>query len=90
MECSTDGRGLIGGHVERERGRKAPFFMPWHNENAAIGIMKLSPEQERERLARWLRNGEKWDPRNDEDYDTFDYGTEPLPGDTTWTKKKAP
>lgn len=52
--------------------------------------MKLSPEQERERLARWLRNGEKWDPRNDKDYDTFNYGTEPLPGDTTWTKKKAP
>jgi len=26
------------------------------------------------------------DPRNDEDYDTFDYGTEPIPGDTTWIK----
>lgn len=24
------------------------------------------------------------DPRNDEDYDTYDYGTEPLPGDRTW------
>jgi hypothetical protein len=26
------------------------------------------------------------DPRNDEDYDTFEYGTEPLPGDQTWKK----
>lgn len=49
--------------------------------------MKLSPEQERERLARWLRNGEAYDPRNEEDYDTFEYGTEPLPGDHTWTTK---
>lgn len=24
------------------------------------------------------------DPRNDEDYDTWDYGTEPLPHDHTW------
>lgn len=28
------------------------------------------------------------DPRNDEDYDTFLYGTEPIPGDTSWTTKK--
>lgn len=49
--------------------------------------MKLSPDQERERLARWLRNGEVYDPRNDDDYDTFEYGTEPLPGDHTWTKQ---
>lgn len=28
------------------------------------------------------------DPRNDEDYDTFEYGTEPLPGDTTWRQAK--
>ena len=26
------------------------------------------------------------DPRNDQDYDTFDYVSEPLPGDTTWAK----
>jgi len=24
------------------------------------------------------------DPRNDEDYDTYEYGCEPLPGDITW------
>ena len=24
------------------------------------------------------------DPRNEEDYDTWDYGTEPLPHDHTW------
>lgn len=29
------------------------------------------------------------DPRNDEDYDTFEYGTEPLPGDETWKKSDA-
>lgn len=28
------------------------------------------------------------DPRNDEDYDTFEYGTEPLPGDETWKKSE--
>jgi len=26
------------------------------------------------------------DPRNDDDYDTFEYGTEPIPGDTHWVK----
>lgn len=26
------------------------------------------------------------DPRNDDDYDTYEYGTEPLPGDETWKK----
>ena len=24
------------------------------------------------------------DPRNEEDYDTWEYGTEPVPGDATW------
>jgi hypothetical protein len=27
------------------------------------------------------------DPRNEEDYDTWEYGTEPLPNDHTWEKK---
>lgn len=31
-----------------------------------------------------MRRGD--DPRNEQDYDTFDYGTEPLPGDTIWVK----
>ena len=35
------------------------------------------------------RKWEKKDPRNDKDYDTFDYGTEPLPFDRTWACKKA-
>ena len=26
----------------------------------------------------------KDDPRNEEDYDTWEYGTEPIPGDQTW------
>ena len=58
---------------------------------------KLSVEQERERLARWLGKGEVYippseevyDPRNEDDFDTFSYGTEPIPGDTTWAKEKA-
>lgn len=28
------------------------------------------------------------DPRNEDDYDTFEYGTEPLPHDDTWVPKK--
>ena len=28
------------------------------------------------------------DPRNDEDYDTYEYGTEPLPHDDSWVPKK--
>ena len=27
------------------------------------------------------------DPRNEEDYDTWEYGAEPLPNDHTWEKK---
>lgn len=27
------------------------------------------------------------DPRNEEDYDTWEYGTEPLPGDEEWANK---
>ena len=29
------------------------------------------------------------DPRNEPDYDTFPYGTEPIPGDKTWATPKA-
>lgn len=28
------------------------------------------------------------DPRNEDDYDTWDYGTEPLPHDHTWVHGK--
>ena len=35
------------------------------------------------------RRWEAPDPRNDNDYDTFDYGTEPLPGDRTWAFRGA-
>ena len=28
------------------------------------------------------------DPRNEEDYDTWEYGTEPIPQDHTWREKK--
>ena len=29
--------------------------------------------------------GSPSDPRNEDDYDTWEYGTEPVPGDHTWT-----
>ena len=50
--------------------------------------MKLSAEQERERLKRWMASGEMYDLRNEEDFDTWDVGMEPLPGDRSWAKKK--
>ena len=28
------------------------------------------------------------DPRNEDDYDTWEYGTEPVPGDNTWSNRK--
>ena len=40
------------------------------------------------RLAKWLSKGEIYDPRNEEDYDTYTYGTEPIPSDPTWTRAK--
>lgn len=58
---------------------------------------ELTPE-EKELLAQALCNLQNFienetthyvlveDPRNDEDYDTFEYGTEPLPNDQTWKK----
>lgn len=61
---------------------------------------QLTPEEE-ELLAQALSNLQEFiesetthyvlveDPRNDQDYDTFEYGTEPLPGDQTWKKSEA-
>ena len=58
---------------------------------------ELTPE-EQELLAQALSNLQTFieeetthyvfveDPRNEDDYDTFEYGTEPLPGDRTWKK----
>lgn len=28
------------------------------------------------------------DPRNEDDYDTWEYGTEPIPHDKTWDEKQ--
>lgn len=50
--------------------------------------MQLSEEQEKERLRRWMASGEIYDPRNEDDFDTWNVGLEPLPGDATWAKKK--
>ena len=53
-------------------------------------------------MDRWTRGKDYWsvlaeiqgalayDPRNDSTYDTFTYGTEPLPYDTTWAQTKEP
>lgn len=61
---------------------------------------ELTPE-EKDLLAQALSNLQEFiesetthyvlveDPRNDQDYDTFEYGTEPLPGDQTWKKSEA-
>ena len=47
-------------------------------------------------MDRWTKGKDYWsvlaeiqralalDPRNDEDYCSYNYGTEPIPGDTTW------
>jgi len=44
-------------------------------------------------VVQWLQEeaaiADSWnDPRNESDYDTYEYGTEPLPGDTTWAQTK--
>jgi hypothetical protein len=31
-----------------------------------------------------------YDPRNDSDYDSYEYATEPIPYDTTWAQTKEP
>jgi hypothetical protein len=35
------------------------------------------------------RKWEKADPRNDDDYDTWDYGMGPIPMDRTWAYRKS-
>jgi len=36
-----------------------------------------------------MERPEMRDPRNEDDFDTWEYGTEPLPEDRTWTKQAA-
>ena len=52
--------------------------------------MKSRQEGGKRRVAFWLQTSQQSDPRNDDDYDTWDVGMEPLPGDYTWTNEKAP
>lgn len=86
---------LIGG-CAKEGGRKLSLFCCY---TLAAGLRlyrkgrismkrQLSPDEERMRLAKWLSKGEIYDPRNEEDYDTYTYGTEPIPNDPTWTRAK--
>jgi hypothetical protein len=51
-------------------------------------MMELSVEQERERLRRWMASGEIYDPRNEDDYDSWTASMEPIPGDNMWAKKR--
>ena len=53
-------------------------------------------------MDRWTNGKDYWsvlaeiqsalakDPRNDEDYCSYNYGTEPIPGDTTWVAPNGP
>ena len=53
-------------------------------------------------MDRWTKGKDYWsvlaeiqsalayDPRNDSDYDSYAYATEPIPYDTTWAQTKAP
>jgi len=52
--------------------------------------MKSRQEGGKRRVAFWLQTSQQSDPRNDDDYDTWDVGMEPLPGDHTWTNEKTP
>ena len=52
-------------------------------------------------MDRWTKGTDYWtvlaeiqsalayDPRNDSDYDSYEYATEPIPYDTTWAQTKA-
>ena len=52
-------------------------------------------------MDRWTKGKDYWtvlaeiqsalayDPRNDSDYDSYEYATEPIPYDTTWAQTKA-
>ena len=48
----------------------------WGSDDLTV-VYKLQEEAD-------IADAWKEDPRNDSDYDTFPYGTEPIPGDTTW------
>ena len=51
-------------------------------------------------MDRWAKGKDYWtvlaeiqsalayDPRNDSDYDSYEYATEPIPYDTTWAQTK--
>lgn len=67
------------------------------NEVAAAMIRAIASRIDNAEVVSWLNEEaiiadsytSSNDPRNDPDYDTFPYGTEPIPGDTTWTQTKS-
>ena len=72
-------------------------FYEWH-EVAAAMLRAIANRTDNPEMIHWLQEEAaiadvykpSKDPRNDPDYDTFPYGTEPIPGDTTWAQTKAP
>lgn len=70
----------------KEEGPQGPSFLSIRgqldSQYKAVQFLMTEQERERERLARWLRN--------DPEYDDWAYATEPIPGDHSWAKKKAP
>lgn len=53
--------------------------------NALHEVLQENPELKQEIFA--LLSDKLSDPRNEDDFDTWTYGTEPLPGDQTWQSK---
>ena len=74
---------VISFHEERD----GTFCIELHENNAISRYWDLTPSDLTDffasEVARCLPELID-DPRNDEDFDTWHYGTEPLPGDMTW------
>lgn len=74
---------VISFHEERD----GTFFVELHQDNAISRYWDLTPcdlaDFFASEVARCLPELND-DPRNDQDFDTWNYGTEPLPGDKTW------
>lgn len=75
--------------LQRKGGRRPAFLLLSMVKKLRTMERELSAEQERERLARWLRKGELYDPRNEPDYDSWTVGMEPIPGDRSWSKENS-
>lgn len=75
------GREAVASEAQaKEEGPQGPSFLSIRSQldsqYKAVQFLMTEQERERERLARWLRNGET--------YDDWEVGLEPIPRDTTW------